>query len=110
MTVKEKMKTIGNKMEQNKAQFRLDRPAANIFALSSGNVNKHEFWTGKDVLTEKDWVEKAGTMKGFYYFALGKELKAQTDIAKKQYQAFGKTFETGETINKKSKHLKTIAE
>ena len=48
------MKTTGNKMEQNKAQFRLDRPAANIFALSSGNVNKHEFWTGKDVLTEKD--------------------------------------------------------
>ena len=31
-------------------------------------------------------LEKAATIKRFEYSSLGKELKAQTDIAKKQYQ------------------------
>ena len=35
--------------------------------------------TGKDVLPEKDLLEKATTMKRFEYSLLGKELKAQTD-------------------------------
>ena len=53
-----------------------------MFALSLGNVSKQEFLTGKDVLLEKDLLEKAVTMKRFEYSQLGKELKAQTDIAK----------------------------
>ena len=69
----------------NKAQYDLDRQTAKISALSSGNVSKCEFFTGKDVLPEKDLLEKA-TRKRFKYSPLGKKLKAQTDIAKKQYQ------------------------
>ena len=46
MAVNEKIKTIDNKIEQNKAQYDLDRQIANIFALSSGNVSKYEFLTG----------------------------------------------------------------
>ena len=69
----------------NKAQYDLDRQTAKISALSSGNVSKYEFLTGKDVLPEKGLLEKA-TMKRFKYSPLGKKLKAQTDIAKKQYQ------------------------
>ena len=34
--------------------------------------------------------------------SLGKVLQAQTDIAKKQYQALGNIYEIDETINKKS--------
>ena len=45
--------TIDNKIEQNKAQYNLDRQTAKIFALSSGNVSKYEFLTGKDVLPGK---------------------------------------------------------
>ena len=39
--------------------------------------------TGKDVLPEKDLLEKVATMKRLGYSPLGKELKVQTDIAKK---------------------------
>ena len=41
--------------------------------------------TGKDVLPEKDLLEKASTMKRFEYSPLGKEIKIQTDMAKKEY-------------------------
>ena len=70
-------------------------------ALSSGNVSKYEFLTGKDVLPEKDLLEKAATMKRYEYFLLGKEVKAQTDIAKKQYQKLYNTFEFDLIIKKK---------
>ena len=46
------------------------------------NVSGYEFLTGKDVLPEKDLLEKAATMKRFEYLSLGKELKAETDNAK----------------------------
>ena len=35
------MKTIDNKIKQNKAQYRLDRQKTKISALSLGNVGKH---------------------------------------------------------------------
>ena len=53
MTVSDKIKTIDNKIEENKAQYDLDRQAANISALSLGSVNRYEFLTGKDVMLEK---------------------------------------------------------
>ena len=56
--------------------------------------------TGKDVLAEIDLLEKAATMKRFEYSPLGKELKAQTDMAKKQYQKLGDTFEFDKIIKK----------
>ena len=59
MSISEKSKTIDNKIEQNKDQYKLDRQTAKISALSSGNVIKYEFDTGKDLL------EKAATMKRF---------------------------------------------
>ena len=65
MSISEKSKTIDNKIEQNKDQYKLDRQTAKISALSSGNVIKYEFVTGKDVLSEKDLLEKAPTMKRF---------------------------------------------
>ena len=86
MTVSENIKTVNNKIEQNKAQCNLDRQTVKILALSSVNVSKYEFLTGKDVLLEKEMLQKAVTIKSFEYVALDTELKKQTDIAKKQYQ------------------------
>ena len=63
MIISEKIKTTNSKIEQSKAQFDLDGQTAKISALSSGNVNKCEFLTGKDVLPEKDLIEKAETKK-----------------------------------------------
>ena len=41
ISISEKIKAIGNKIEQNKPQFNLDRQTAKILALSSGNVSKY---------------------------------------------------------------------
>ena len=38
MSISEKIKTIDNKIEQNKAQYNLDRQTAKILGLSSGNM------------------------------------------------------------------------
>ena len=42
MTVSEKIKTIDDKIVQNKAQYNLDRQTK-ISAISSGNVGNYEF-------------------------------------------------------------------
>ena len=65
MSISEKIKAINNKIEQNKALNDLDRQTAKSSALSSGNVSKCEFLTGKDVLPEKYLLEKAATIKKF---------------------------------------------
>ena len=46
MSISEKSKTSDNKIEQNKAQYDLDRHNAKISALSS-DISKYEFLTGK---------------------------------------------------------------
>ena len=46
MSINEQIKAINKKIEQNKAQYNLDRQTATISALSSRNVSKYEFLTG----------------------------------------------------------------
>ena len=62
--------------------------------------------TGKDVLPEKGLLEKAATMKRFEYSPLSKELKAQNDIAKKQYQKLDNTYEFEKMIKKEKPAFK----
>ena len=52
----------------------------------------------KDVLPEKELLEKAATMKTFEYSPLGKELKEQTSFAGKQYQKLDNTYEFDKII------------
>ena len=66
-------------------------------ALSSRNVIKYEFLTGKYFLPEK----KLPTKKRFEYSPLGKELKVQTGIAKKQYQGLDKIYQFNKTTNER---------
>ena len=95
--MRKSIKAINKKIEQSKPQYNLDRKTAKISALSWRNVSEYEFLTSKDVLPEKDLLGKTAELKIFEYSLLGKELKAQTDIAKKQYQKLD-----DEKINKKS--------
>ena len=81
-----KIKVINKKIQQNKAQYNLDRQTAKISPLSLENVSKCEFLTGKDVLAGKDLLEKAAAIKRFEYLPLGEKSKAQTNAAEKQYQ------------------------
>ena len=69
--------------EKIKAQYNLDRQTAKISALSSGNLRKYEFLTGKDVLPENNLLEKVATIKRLEYSPLDKKLKKQTSIAEK---------------------------
>ena len=59
-------------MEQNNAQYYLDRQTAKISALSSGNVSKYEVLADKDVLPEKNVLENSAKLKTFEYSLLGK--------------------------------------
>ena len=65
MGISEKIKAVNNKIEKNKVQYNLDRETANISALSPGNVSEYEFLIRKDVVPEKNLLEKAATLKTF---------------------------------------------
>ena len=65
-------------------------------ALSSENVGRYEFLTSKDVLREKDLLDKVATIKIFKYLRLGSEVNRQTEISKKQYQKLHKVYKLGE--------------
>ena len=98
MGVSENIKAINNKIEQNKTHYDLDRQTAKILPLKSGNLSKYKFLTGKDVSPEKEFLEKATTIKRFEYSPLDKELKEQIDIAKKEYQKLDDMFEFDKII------------
>ena len=82
MTVSEKIKTIDNKMEQNKTQYDLDRQTANNSALSSGNVSKYAFLTDKDVYPKNQ----------------------QTSVAEKQYEKLENVFECNKKEENETKN------
>ena len=69
--------------------------------MSSRNVSKCEFLTGKDILPEKCLLQKAAALKRFEYSPLGKEMKKQTSVAEKYYQKLGNT------VQMRNQHLKT---
>ena len=58
--------------------------------------------TGKDVLPEKDLLEKFEAIKKFEYSLLGKESEKQTSVGEKQYKKFNNAFES----NKKEEEKK----
>ena len=78
MSISEKIKTIN----QNKAQYDLDRQTVKISALSLANVSEYDILTSKDLFLVKEVLKKASTMKIFEYSSLGKELKVQNNVAK----------------------------
>ena len=49
MTVVDQIKIFDRKSKENKEQYYLDRKAAKISALSSGNLDKYEYLTGEDL-------------------------------------------------------------
>ena len=53
---------------QNEAQYNLDRKAAKISALSSNNLDKYEYLTGKELVLKPSTIEQAK----FEYSPLGK--------------------------------------
>ena len=68
MTITDQIKILNKKIMQNEAQYDLDRKAAKISALSSNNLDKHEYLTGEDL-----WYKPTtGEQAKFEYSPLGK--------------------------------------
>ena len=73
MTVTDQIKILNRKIKQNEAQYDLDREAAKTSALSSNNLDKYEYLTGKDLGLKPSTIEKAK----FEYSPLGKILNKE---------------------------------
>ena len=71
MTLTEQVKILDDKIRANKAQYDLDREAAKISALSSGELETYEYLTGEDLEYKPKVLEKVK----FQYFPLGEALK-----------------------------------
>ena len=54
MTVTDQIKILDRKIMQNEAQYYLDRKGAKLSALSSNNLDKHEYLIGEDLYLH--WV------------------------------------------------------
>ena len=54
----EQVKILDDKIRANKAQYDLDRQAAKISALSSGELEKYEYLTGEALGYKPDVVQK----------------------------------------------------
>ena len=85
MTLTEKVKILDDKIRANKAQYDLDREAAKISALSSGELEKYEYLTGEDLGYKPDVIQKAK----FEYSPLGKVFNKGLDESDKK-KTFGK--------------------
>ena len=59
MTVKDQLKILDRRIKQNRADYDLYRQNAEISALSSGDLDKYEYLTGKDLGYKPDPVQKA---------------------------------------------------
>ena len=70
MTVSEEITAIDKKMEQNKAQWKLERQTAKISAFSPENVGKYEFLTDEDVLPEKKLLQKSCYNQKIWIFTI----------------------------------------
>ena len=63
MTVADQIKILGRKIMQNEAQYNLDRKAAKISALSSGNLDKYEYLAGEDLDLKPSTAEEVKRQK-----------------------------------------------
>ena len=59
MTRKEQIKILNDKTESNTNQYKVDRLNAKISAFSSGDLNKYEFLTRKDLNYKPNALDKA---------------------------------------------------
>ena len=74
--------TIYDKIRDGKLQHDINREAAKISALSSGKIDKHEYFTGEEILTpgQRRVIEQAK----FAYSPGGKALEKQTKTIEDQ--------------------------
>ena len=74
--------SVDDQIINEKIQNDIDREAAGISALSSGKIDKYEYFTGKEILpsNQKQIIEQAK----FTYSPFGKAFEKQTQAIKNQ--------------------------
>ena len=85
MTRKEQNKILDDKIESNVNQYKVDRLNAEISAFSSGDSNKYEFLTRKDLKYKPNALDKAR----FEFSPLGKTFSVGFDKTVQVYQEKG---------------------
>ena len=85
MTRKEQNKILDDKIESNVNQYKVDRLNAEISAFSSGDLNKYEFITRKNLNYKPNALDKAR----FEFYPLGKTFSTGLDKTAKGYQEEG---------------------
>ena len=85
MTRKDQNKILDNKIESNINQYKVDRLNAEISAFSSGDLNKYEFLTRKDLKYKPNALDKAK----FEFSPLGKAFSVGLDKTAQGYQEEG---------------------
>ena len=85
MTRKEQNKILDAKIESNINQHKVDRSNAEISAFSSGNLNKYEFLTRKDLKYKPNALDKAK----FEFSPLGKAFSIGSDKTSQGYKEEG---------------------
>ena len=80
--------TIDDQIRDEKLQYDINREAAKISALSSGKINKWEYFTGEEILPSNQ--------------------KQIIEGAKFVYSRLGKAFEKGRPMKTKEKKIKAI--
>ena len=87
MTRKEQNKILDGKIESNVNQYKVDRLNAEISAFSSGDLDKYEFLTRKDLKYKPNALDKAR----FEFSSLGKTFSTGLDKTAQGYQEEGAT-------------------
>ena len=81
--------TINYQIKDEKLQYDIDREAAKISALSSGKIDKYEYFTGEEILSSNQ--KQITEQPKFTYSPLGKTFEKQTktieDQGRKQIEA-----------------------
>ena len=85
MTHKDQIKILDDNIESNVNQYKIDRLNAEISAFSSGDLNKYEFLTRKDLKYKPNALDKAR----FEFSPLGKAFSTGLDKTIQGYQEEG---------------------
>ena len=82
MTRKDQIKTLDDKIKSNTNQYKVDRLNAEISVFSSGDLNKYEFLTRKDLKYKPNALDKAK----FEFCFLGKAFSVGLDKTSQGYK------------------------
>ena len=85
MTRKDQIKILNDKIKSNTNQYKVDRLNAEISAFTSGDLNKYEFLTRKDLKYKSNALDKAK----FEFSPLGKAFSMGSDKTFQGYQEEG---------------------